>query len=182
MRKEFRIGLCGLGAMGKAHAFSVDNLKYYYGVLPFGASIKGVCTTTEEKSRAVAEQYGFELATADEDALINDPSLDIIDIRTPNIYHYDTVRKALSKGKHVYCEKPLCVSAAQAKELAELAKQSGKICTVVFNNRHLAPIMRAAELIRENRLGQILSFFAGYLHNSCTDVNRKKFQFINLSL
>ena len=172
MKKELRIGLCGFGAMGKAHAFCVDNLKYYYGDLPFDALIRGVCTTTENKSRAVAEQYGFDVACADEDVLINDPDIDVIDICTPNIYHYDTIKKALKNKKHIYCEKPLCVSATEASELAALAKQSGTICTMVFNNRHMSAVLRAAELIREGRLGRILSFSASYLHNSCTDVSR----------
>ena len=172
MKQHIGIGLCGFGSMGKVHAFCVDNLKYYYGALPFEASIKGVCTTTEGKSRQVADTYGFEIATASEDDLIHDPSIDVIDICTPNIFHYETVKKALAAGKHVYCEKPLCVSAAQAEELAELAKKSGRICTVVFNNRHLAPVLRAAELVAEGRIGRVLSFEARYLHNSCTDVLR----------
>ncbi|MBQ9783246.1 MAG: Gfo/Idh/MocA family oxidoreductase [Clostridia bacterium] len=172
MSKELRIGLLGFGAMGKVHSFCVENLKYYYGELPFHASIKGVCTTTEDKSRRVADTYGFSVACADEDVLIGDPEIDIIDICTPNIYHAETIRKALAAGKHIYCEKPLCVSGDEAAELAVLAKESGRICTMVFNNRHLAPVMRAAELLREGRIGRVLSFSAEYLHNSCTDVCR----------
>ena len=158
--------------MGKVHAFCVQNLKYYYKDLPFEASIKGVCTTTQEKSQTVAKEYGFAVATTDEDVLINDPDIDVIDICTPNIYHYDTIKKALAANKHVYCEKPLCVNAEQARELAMLAKESGSICTMVFNNRHIAPMLRAAELIAEGKIGRVLSFSAEYLHNSCTDVNR----------
>ena len=172
MKREWKIGLLGFGAMGKVHSFSVDNLKYYYRDLPFDASIYGVCTRSMEKSEAVAKEYGFALATDNEDDLINHPDVDIIDICTPNIYHYETVKKALAKGKHVLCEKPLAVSAEQARELAELAGASGKICTMVFNNRHLAPVMRAAELVAEGRIGRVLSFSAEYLHNSWTDVFR----------
>ncbi len=172
IKKEIKIGLLGFGAMGKTHAFCVDNLKYYYGILPFHASVKGVCTTTLEKSQSVARAYGFEVASANEDELINDPSIDVIDICTPNIYHYQTIKKALAKGKHIYCEKPLCVSAEEAKELADLAKKSGRICTMVFNNRHLAPILRASELVKEGRIGRVLSFTAEYFHNSCTDICR----------
>ena len=170
--KNLKIGLLGFGAMGKTHAFCVDNLKYYYGDLPFTASIEGVCTRSLEKSRAVAEQYSFPLAVTDEDVLIGNPDIDIIDICTPNIFHYETVKKALAAGKHVLCEKPLCVNATKARELAELAKQSGRICTMVFNNRHIAPMLRARELVEEGRIGRVLSFSAEYLHNSCTDVCR----------
>ena len=172
MNKVYNIGLLGFGAMGKTHAFCVDNLKYYYKDLPFSARISGVCTTSPEKSQRVAEQYGFFKAVASEDDLIDDPKIDIIDICTPNIYHYDTIKKAIAKGKHIYCEKPLCVSASEAWELARLAKDSGKICTVVFNNRHIAPILKAAELVKEGRIGRVLSFSAEYLHNSCTDPER----------
>ncbi|MBQ9086087.1 MAG: Gfo/Idh/MocA family oxidoreductase [Clostridia bacterium] len=172
MKQELRIGLLGFGAMGKTHAFCVNNLRYYYSDLPFRAAIRGVCTTSEEKSRRVAEKFDIPVACTDEDVLLHDPEVDIVDICTPNRYHYETIKKALAAGKHVYCEKPLCVTASQAREVAELAKASGKICTVVFNNRHLAPVMRAAELIREGRIGRILSFSAEYLHNSCTDVLR----------
>ncbi len=172
MKQQLRIGLLGFGAMGKAHAFCVENLKFYYTDLPFDASIRGVCTTTKEKSEMVASTYGFSVATDNEDDLIYDPEIDIIDVCTPNIYHYDTIKKALAAGKHIYCEKPLCVRAEQAKELAALAQKSGKICTMVFNNRHIAPMLRANELIREGKIGRVLSFSAEYLHNSCTDVLR----------
>ena len=171
-KRQLKIGLLGFGAMGKVHSYCVSNLKYYYSGLGFDASVHGICTTSEEKSLAVAEEYGFAVATADEDVLINDPDIDVIDVCTPNIYHYATLKKALAAGKHVYCEKPLCVSADEAKEIAALAKDSGLICNVVFNNRFIAPIMRAKELVDEGRIGRVLSFSAEYLHNSCTDVER----------
>ncbi len=172
MKKQLNIGLIGFGSMGKVHAYCVDNLKYYYSPLDFDAKICGVCTTTEKKSIAVANTYGFSVATANEDDLINDPNIDVIDICTPNIYHYETLKKALSAKKHIYCEKPLCVTAAEAEDIARLAKDSGLICNVVFNNRFLAPFMRAKQLIDDGKLGRILSFSAEYLHNSCTDVSR----------
>ena len=172
MKQELNIGLLGFGAMGKAHAYCVNTLDYYYTSLPFRARILGVCTTSEEKSARVGEDFHIPLTCACEDTLIHDPRIQIIDVCTPNRYHYETIKKVLAAGKHVYCEKPLCVTAAQARELEALAKESGRICTMVFNNRHLAPVLRAAELVREGRLGRILSFSAEYLHNSCTDTER----------
>ena len=170
--KHLKIGLLGFGAMGKVHAFCIDNLKYYYRDLPFTASVEGVCTRSLEKSQAIAKEYGFALAVTDENELIENPDIDIIDVCTPNVLHFETVKKALAAGKHVLCEKPLCVSKEEAEELARLAKDSGKICTMVFNNRHLAPMMRARELMAEGRIGRVLSFSAEYLHNSCTDACR----------
>lgn len=171
-QREIRIGLVGFGAMGKTHAFAVQGLPFYCEGLPFRASIAGVVTRSIEKSRAVAAQYGIPIATTDEDELINNPTIDVIDICTPNILHAATAKKALAAGKHVYCEKPLADNEADAAELATLAAASGCVCTVVFNNRHLAAITRARQLIDEGRIGRILSFDFSYLHNSCIDPDR----------
>lgn len=171
--KTIHIGVLGFGSMGKTHAYAVENLRFFYQDLPFSAKIAGVCTTSMEKSKKVCQEYGFSIATTDEDILINDPDIDVIDICTPNIYHFETLKKAIAAGKHIYCEKPLCISLDEAVEIAELARNSGKIHNIVFNNRYLPAIMRAKELIDEGRLGRILSFRADYQHSSAMTVGKK---------
>lgn len=163
-----KIGMLGFGAMGKAHAYSVANLPYFYGALPFTASIVGVCTSSLDRARAAVSPYGLT-AVACEDELITNPEVDIIDICTPNRLHYASICKALEAGKHILCEKPLGISAEEGAELAALAKASGKVCRVVFNNRFIPAVMRAKQLIDEGAIGDVLSFHAAYLHNSCLD-------------
>ncbi len=173
-KKVIRIGLLGFGSMGKTHSYAVNNLNYFYRDLPFQAEIVGICTTSMEKSRAICEQYGFSVATACEDDLIFSSDIDVIDICTPNNCHFSTLKKAILAGKHIYCEKPLCISAEQANEIAALAeKNSKKIHNIVFNNRFLAPILRAKQLVDEGRIGRMLSFSASYLHSSATNVEKK---------
>ncbi len=173
MKKELRIGLCGFGAMGKTHAFAVSALPYYYSPLPFKATVHGLCTAHPERTRTFCDTYGIPVAAEHEDELIADPSVDIIDICTPNPFHYETALRAMHAGKHVLCEKPLCATAAQAQELAAVAKERGLICGTVFNNRFLAPVLRAQQLVCEGTLGRLLSFRFDYLHNSCLDPTRK---------
>ena len=132
-----RIGLLGFGGMGRTHAYAVANLPFFYRDLPFTARIHGVCTKNPENARVAAQTYGFPVAAQNEDELIASPDIDVIDICTPNIYHYETLRKALRAKKHVYCEKPLCVSEEQAWEIASLAEEMGVTAGVVFNNRFL---------------------------------------------
>ena len=165
-----KIGLLGFGFMGRTHAWCLDNLKYFYGALPFRAEIAGVATSRPETAKAAAALLGT-VATSEE-ALLSDPEIDIIDICTPNIYHYETLKRAIAAGKHIYCEKPLCVTAAEAAEVAALARERGITAQVVFNNRFLPAVMRARELIAEGRLGRILSFRVDYLHASATDPRR----------
>ena len=171
-KKTIRIGLLGFGAMGRTHTWAVQNLPFFYGELPFACEVLGVCTTTQEKSERVAREFGMKIATTNEDDLINSPEIDVIDVCTPNVYHYETLKKAIAAGKSVLCEKPLCISAEQAEEVAALPLNAGQICGMVFNNRWIAPVMRAKQLIDEGKLGRILSFESKYLHNSAADPNR----------
>ena len=176
MIKKIRIGLLGFGSMGKTHAFSVSALPFYYDGLDFTAEYSAVCTSRIETATVAAEKYSLGYATACEDDIINDPDIDVIDISTPNIYHYETAKKAILAGKHILCEKPLTVTAEQARELDAMAKtayeKNGQICGMVFNNRHIAAIRHAKELIDNGRIGKILSFDFKYLHNSCIDPER----------
>lgn len=170
--KTYRIGLLGFGAMGQTHAYAIHNFPYFYRELPFSAQIVGVVTRSVEKSERVCEQYGFERAYNNEDELIADPSIDIVDICTPNYLHYETLKKAIKAGKAIYCEKPLCISLDQAREIVALSQEHHTVGHIVFNNRHLAPIQRARQMIDEGRLGRILNFKAEYLHNSALNVQK----------
>lgn len=170
--KRLNIGLLGFGSMGRTHTWAVRNLPFFYGELPFEAKTLGVCTTTQEKSDRVAREFQIPVATACEDDLINHPDVDVIDVCTPNIFHFETLKKAIASGKHVLCEKPLCISPAEARALLAIPRREGQVLGMVFNNRWMAPVLRAKQIIDEGRLGKILSFHAQYLHNSATDVNR----------
>ena len=167
-RKCLRIGMVGFGSMGRTHAYAIRNLPYIYGVLPFRAHVAALCTTNYERSVALAEEYGLGVAVHDFDELIACEDVDIIDICTPNTLHYDMILRALDAGKHVLCEKPLCVTAEEAAAIASKERESGKTCGMVFNNRFMAPMLRAKQLIDEGRLGRILSFRICYDHNSST--------------
>jgi len=167
-----KIGLIGFGFMGKTHAYAVHNLDYFYRDTGLFAKITGVCTAHLETAEEAARRYSLGCAVTNEDELINDPEIDIIDVCTPNRYHFATVKKALAAGKHVYCEKPLTVTYAEAAELAALSKDKSLTAQIVFNNRFMSGIMRAKELIDEGRLGRIISFRSAYLHASCTDLSR----------
>lgn len=166
------IGLIGFGSMGRTHAYAVASLPFYYKNLPFSAKIRGVCTRNPAHAEQAAREFGFDRAFRTEEELIADASVDVIDICTPNVCHFDTIRRALAAGKHVYCEKPLCVTEEQAAEAAALAREAGVTAGIVFNNRFLLPVMRAKELIDAGRIGTVLSFRGAYYHSSAVDTEK----------
>lgn len=173
--KSIRIGLIGTGFMGKTHLWSVKNLPFFYKTADMGytAEVVSVCGSGMEKARAFATEFGIPKAVATPEEIIADPAVDVVDICTPNPLHFEVAKAAILAGKSVLCEKPLTVTSAEADELARLAGERGVICGTVFNNRFLAPVMRARQLIDEGKLGRILSFEFTYKHNSCIDPDRR---------
>ena len=173
--RKLKIGLVGFGFMGKTHLWSVRNLPFFYKTaeLGFEAEVVSVCASTLDRAQAAAAAYGIPRAVASPVEIISDPEVDVVDICTPNPLHYEVARNAILAGKHVLCEKPLTVTYAEALELTRLAEERGVTCGTVFNNRFLAPVMRAKALLDEGRLGRILSFEFSYKHNSCIDPDRR---------
>ena len=167
------IGLLGFGGMGKTHTYAVENLKYFYSPLDFEAKVTGVCCAHYDNAVKACETYGLGKAYRSYDEMLSDKDIDIIDICTPNIYHYEQLLKAIESGKHIYCEKPLCVTAREAEEISRLAEEKGLICAIVFNTRFMLPVIRIKELISEGRIGDILSFNGRFLHSSATEPGKK---------
>ncbi len=172
MNKHLQIGIVGFGAMGKTHAYSIASLPYFYSPLPWRATVRGICTTSQDKTARICQELGFEHAYADVYDMINDPAIDVIDICTPNNTHYAIADAALDAGKSVLCEKPFTLNPEQAAALAAKAKAKGLVCGVVYNNRHLAAILRAKQLVDQGALGRILSFSFHYKHDSDVDPAR----------
>lgn len=169
--KQMKIGLIGFGSMGKTHLYSVRNIPFFFNT-DIKAEVKWICTRNIDKAREAAQKYGVPFYTDNEDDVINDEEVDIIDICTPNNCHFETAKKAILAGKHVYCEKPVGTEEYEAETLDTLAYDNKVYAQVVFNNRFLAPIMRAKELIEEGYLGRILSFNFKYHHSSALDINK----------
>ena len=173
--KKIHIGLVGFGFMGKTHLWSVRNLPFFYKTseLGFEAEVVALCSSSPDKAQSLALEYGIPRTVATPEELIADPTIDVVDICTPNPCHFAVAKAAILNGKHVLCEKPLTVTAEEANELACLAHERNVICGTVFNNRFLSPVMRAKQLIDDGKIGRILSFDFAYRHNSCIDPDRR---------
>ena len=108
-----RIGVFGVGHLGKFH---LNNWKEIEGV-----DITGFFDPDDKNASMVEAKYGLTRFT-DVSALMD--TCDAVDIIAPTIYHYDLCEMALRKGKHVFVEKPLTNTMAEARQLVKLAKES----------------------------------------------------------
>lgn len=169
---ELGIGIVGYGFIGKVHAFAHRSLPLMYDPLPAKTRLIGVCTATAASGRKAQEQAGFAFATTDYRDLLARDDIHVIHCCSPNGAHADLLRDALAAKKHVYCDKPLTRTLAEAEQIAALARASGVVHRMTFNYRYVPAILRAKELIDDGFLGDVYQFRAAYLHAGYTDPNR----------
>lgn len=89
-----------------------------------------------------------------------------VSIATPNFTHYEIAKAALKAGLHVYCEKPLCFTTEQAKELEQLVKESGKVMFVSYGYSGHQMIEQAREMIANGDLGKIRIINMQFAHGA----------------
>jgi predicted dehydrogenase len=154
---EIRVAVLGAsGWMGKVHTMAFQTFPHF-----FGAAHGTVRVTTLVEANATADLSfrapGAKILTNWQDA-VNDPDIDLIDICLPDHLHYPVAKAALLAGKHVYCEKPLADTAAEAKELADLARAKGVITRVghAFPRNPVHDVAR--QIITSGQIGEITMF------------------------
>lgn len=171
--KEIKVAVLGMGFIGKVHAYAYTTLPFFYTDLPFRVKLAGVYNRTLSVAQKVKESYGFEFATDDMDDILLRADIDAVSICVPNYQHAECVIKAAQRGIHIYCEKPLAANDEEAQNILAAIEGRDIRHQIVFQNRFYAAVMRARQIIGENRLGRILSFNASYLHPSNADPGKK---------
>ena len=157
-RKTLNIGLIGSGFMGQAHADAYRRAGLLYRDLPAVPRLYMIADATEALAADAAARFGFEHATGDWRRVVEDPAVDIVDITSPNAMHHEMALAAIAAGKHVYCEKPLSVTLAEAEEMAAAARTMGVKTMVAFNNVKTPAAMLARQLIERGDIGVPMRF------------------------
>jgi polar amino acid transport system substrate-binding protein len=103
------------------------------------AVLKGVCTATGTGSRSVGERYGFAYCTAEAEEIFADAGINTIFVATRHDSHAGYVVRALESGRHVFVEKPLCLTAAELAAIADAQAAAGTHLMVGYNRR-FAPL------------------------------------------
>jgi predicted dehydrogenase len=146
--KTLRTVLIGTGFMGRVHA---ENLRRLGNV-----EIAAVAGSDEAKAREFGADIGVETTTGNYQTLIEDPTIDAVHVLTPNALHHPMCRAALLAGKHVLCEKPFTVSAAEASDLVELAAKARLANCIQHNLRYYPIVQQIRRMIERGDLGEIL--------------------------
>ena len=145
MSDKLRVGLMGYGFASKTfHA-------------PLIAATPGVELAAISSSDAtkVHADWPSVQVVADPQALLDDPTLQLIVIPTPNDTHFPLAKAALNAGKHVVVDKPFTVTLSQARELDALAKAKGLLLSVFHNRRWDSDFLTLKTLLADGTLGDV---------------------------
>ncbi len=149
MADILNIGIIGAGGIAQsAHMPG-------YASMPGFCKIKWACDANVDTANQAAAQFDVPCVTTNFWDVVNDTEVDAVSVATPNKYHWEPTVEALKSGKHVLCEKPMAMTADEARKMVRAAKESGKILQVGMNNRFTGPIQFMKSYIDEGHMGQI---------------------------
>ena len=133
-----RLGVLGAGNFVKS--MILPALKKMAGV-----GLAAVCTSTGASSRHTANRFGFHYCTSEEEKVLSDPGINVVLVGTRHHLHARQVKDALQAGKHVFCEKPLCLNETELKEIIRVKNNQDaghNLQLMVGFNRRFAPLAR----------------------------------------
>ncbi len=156
-RRRLGMGLVGPGFVGVHHVDAVRRLGFVDVVAI--ADITQVSAARHAEALHVARSYG------DFEALVADPAVDVVHVTTPNYLHAPVIRAAIAHGKHVISEKPLAMSAAEARDLLDRATAAGIVHAVSFNYRGNPMVQQVREMVAGGEVGPVHFVHGAYLQD-----------------
>lgn len=120
-----------------------------------GRTIYSVANRTHEKGLAFAQKYGIDKVYDKIDDVFDDPDVDIIYISTPHNTHINFLRKALTNGKHVLCEKSITLNSEELAEAIQLAEENHVVLAEAMTIFHMPIYRKLTEIVNSGQLGEL---------------------------
>jgi predicted dehydrogenase len=136
----------GTGFIGTVHVEALRRI---------GVQVRGVLGSTPERGAARAAALGVGHAYPSLEAILDDPSVDVVHVTSPNHLHVPQAAAILAAGRHVVCEKPLAMTAGESAGLVALAAESGLVNAVNFNIRFYPLHQHVREVVAGGGLGDV---------------------------
>ncbi len=151
------MGIVGAGFVGPHHVDAVRRLGY--------VDVVAVAGSSEASAKKKADALGARKAYGSYEALLDDPDVHVVHNATPNYLHYPVNAAAIAKGKHVISDKPLAMTAAEAKTLLDAATKAGIVHAVTFNYRGNPLVQQARHAIARGDIGKPHFLVGHYLQD-----------------
>ncbi|RIX48732.1 gfo/Idh/MocA family oxidoreductase [Paenibacillus nanensis] len=146
-QRTIKWGILGCGGISSTFAKDLR--------LAEGAELTAVAARSLEKAEQFAEQHGFARAYGSYEELFNDSEVEIVYVGTIHPLHKEQVLACLHAGKAVLCEKPFTINEAEAREIAQLARDKKLFVMEAMWTRFLPPIVRTREWLKQGLIGDV---------------------------
>ena len=138
-----------------------------------GANLYAVGSRNISRAEEFAKEFGIEKAYGDISMLAADDNIDCVYIGVPHALHKPYMELCIKKGRNVLCEKPFTINEAEAKQIAELAKEYGVFVMEAAWTKFLPVIIKVKELLESGAVGEVCDIRASFGFFSETDVTNR---------
>lgn len=145
-KEKIKAGIIGLGFIGSAHADAIKRLGY--------VDIAAACESDADVAAAKAESLSIGAVYDDASRILDDDEIQVVHVCTPNHLHYDVIKEAMKRGKHVFAEKPLGMNTKETGHLVELLEKYPVVTAVNFNYRMYPHVLYMKEQIASGKIGK----------------------------
>ncbi|MEW2275033.1 Gfo/Idh/MocA family protein [Streptomyces griseofuscus] len=153
--EELGVAVVGFGWMGRVHTRAYARLPHHYPRLPLRPRLIAVADEVPGRAEEAAGQFGFASATRDWREVVADPRVRAVSVTAPNFLHRRIGVAMAEAGKHLWIEKPVGLSAGDARAVADAVARAGVQGTVGFNYRNAPAVEKARELIAAGGIGTV---------------------------
>lgn len=160
MESALRWGVLGTGWV--AHMMTAD-------LVENGITVAAAGSRAQASADAFAAEFGIPTAYGSYEALVADPTVDVIYVTTPNPFHFPHATLALNAGKHVLLEKPFTVNARQARKLVDLAAEKNLVLLEGMWTRFVPHMIRIREIIAAGTIGEVRTVIADHNQKLSSD-------------
>ena len=166
---QLRVAMIGAGLMARSHTMAYKLLPILFPDTEVSPQLSILADVNEAAAKQGAQKLGYARWTNDWRTAVTDPDIDVVDIVTPNMLHFEVAMAAIAAGKHVYCEKPLATTAPEAKAMWQAARDAGVTTLVGYSYLGNPGVRFAKQLAQDGTLGEIWSIHAHFLVDANAD-------------
>ncbi|MEU2746117.1 Gfo/Idh/MocA family oxidoreductase [Streptomyces collinus] len=149
------VAVVGFGWMGRVHTQAYARVRHHYPQLPLVPELVTVAEEVPGRAEEAAAQFGFAATARDWREVAADPRVEAVSITAPNFLHREIGVAMAEAGKHIWIEKPVGLTAEDARAVADAVAAAGVQGAVGFNYRNAPAVEAARELIASGEIGTV---------------------------
>ncbi|MFS8197926.1 Gfo/Idh/MocA family protein [Streptomyces sp. CWNU-52B] len=155
MGSTLGVAVVGFGWMGRVHTQAYARVPHHFPQLSLRPELIAVADEVPGRAEEAAARYGFATAARDWRAVVADPRVQAVSVAAPNFLHREIGVAVAEAGKHLWIEKPVGLTADDARAVAGAVAEAGVQGTVGFNYRNAPAVAAARELIAAGEIGTV---------------------------